>query len=118
MEKELIWVGRAKEELMALPRDIQSEFGYALGLAQLHDTHHHAKPMKRQLREVIEVVEKDIAGTYRVMYTVKLGDKVYCLTAFQKKSKSGTRTPKADIERVEERLKLAKKMHKEQSSHD
>lgn len=82
-----------------------------MGLAQLGDTHHHAKPMKRQLREVIEVTENDEAGTYRAMYTVKLGENVYCLTAFQKRSKSGTETPKADIERIEARLKIAKKMY-------
>lgn len=110
-EKKLIWVGRAKEELLGLPKEIRSEFGYALGLAQLGDAHPHAKPMKRQLREVIEVTENDAAGTYRVMYAVKLGENVYCLTAFQKKSKSGTETPKADIERIEARLKIAKQMY-------
>ncbi len=115
-EKKLVWVGRAKEELLDLPKEILSEFGYALGLAQLGDQHPHAKPMKRQLRGVIEVTERDAAGTYRVMYTVKLGKNVYCLTAFQKKSKSGTETPKADIERIEARLKIAKQIYEASKS--
>ncbi len=41
------------------------------------------------------------------MYTVSLGDAVYVLDFFQKKSKPGIATPKIDIDRITERLALA-----------
>ncbi|MCP4992011.1 MAG: type II toxin-antitoxin system RelE/ParE family toxin [Colwellia sp.] len=37
----------------------------------------------------------------------KLAKKVYVLHCFQKKSKSGIKTPKADIELIKTRLKIA-----------
>ena len=117
-EKVLVWVSRSKDELLALPKDVRKEFGYALGMAQLGNTHPAAKQMKGELREVLEVRESHADGTYRVMYTVKLDKKVFCLTAFQKKSKKGSETPKPDIERIKSRLKLAKQMHEDEASRD
>jgi phage-related protein len=41
------------------------------------------------------------------VYTLRFADRVYVLHAFQKKSKSGIATPKADIELIKQRLKQA-----------
>lgn len=41
------------------------------------------------------------------MYTVRFADRVFVLHAFQKKSKSGIATPKADIDLIKQRLKQA-----------
>ena len=35
MEKEIVWMARTKKELRGLPDDVQDDFGYALGVAQL-----------------------------------------------------------------------------------
>jgi phage-related protein len=56
---------------------------------------------------VVEAVEDDAGGTYRVIYTVKFKDAVFVLHAFQKKSKHGIATPLSDLELVKARLKLA-----------
>ena len=45
------------------------------------------------------------------VYKVQLGDVVYVLHVFTKKSKSGKATPKADIDLIKSRLKLAKQDH-------
>ena len=47
---------------------------------------------------VLEVVEDDAGGTYRAVYTVKFEEAVFVLHCFQKKSKSGIATPKADMD--------------------
>jgi len=47
----------------------------------------------------------DETGTYRAVYTVSIGDCVYVVHAFQKKSKSGIATPKSEIDLVKQRLK-------------
>ena len=48
------------------------------------------------------------------MNTVRLADRVFVLHAFQKKSKRGIATPKADIELVKQRLKQAVEISKKQ----
>jgi phage-related protein len=45
-------------------------------------------------------------------YTVRFGERVYVLHAFQKKSKKGIATPQSDIELIKRRLKQAEEVHK------
>ena len=47
------------------------------------------------------------------MYTVRFEKAVYVLHAFQKKSPSGIRTAKRDVDLIAERLKTAAKDHEE-----
>ena len=62
---------------------------------------------------VLEVVEDDDGKTYRAVYTVKFADVDYVLHAFQKKSKSGIKTPPEEIEKVKSRLREAEKDYAE-----
>ena len=68
----------------------------------------NTKSLKGKLRDVREIVVDDDGSTYRTMYTTRIGDVVYVLDAFQKKSKSGIATPQADLGRMEQRLKQAR----------
>jgi phage-related protein len=54
-------------------------------------------------------------STYRAVYTVRFEKAVFVLHVFQKKSKRGISTPKADIDLVRERLKAAEQIAKELS---
>jgi len=56
---------------------------------------------------VLEVVENDVGGTYRAVYTVKFAEAVFVLHCFQKKSKRGIATPKEDMDIINARLKIA-----------
>ena len=71
-----------------------------------------AKPMKGLGAGVLEVVSDHRGGTFRSVYTVRFADRVFVLHAFQKKSKSGIATPKADIELIRQRLKQAVEIDK------
>jgi phage-related protein len=51
------------------------------------------------------VRENSDGNTYRAVYTVRFADAVYVLHAFQKKSKTGIKTPKPDLDLVEKRLR-------------
>jgi phage-related protein len=62
---------------------------------------------------VLEVVEDDVGGTYRAVYTVKFTEAVFVLHCFQKKSKSGIATPKADMDLIRTRLKVAEMLVQE-----
>jgi phage-related protein len=56
---------------------------------------------------VLDVVEDDVGGTYRAVYTVKFAQAVFVLHCFQKKSKRGIATPKEDMDIIRARLKIA-----------
>ncbi len=117
MEKEakpLIWIGSSKRDLIALPLDVRKFFGHALDIAQRGGQHSAAKVLKGfGGAGVLEVLEDDIGGTYRAVYTVKFEGKVFVLHCFQKKSKSGITTPKEDMDIIRTRLKVAELMAKE-----
>ncbi|XYI31866.1 Addiction module toxin RelE [Cupriavidus oxalaticus] len=93
---------------MELPLDVRRFFGHALHFAQHGERHDAAKILKGfGSAGVLEVLEDDAAGTYRAVYTVKFAEAVFVLHCFQKKSKRGIATPKADIEIIRARLKVA-----------
>jgi phage-related protein len=106
-EKPLHWVGSAKKDYQAFPGEVQDDMGYALGVAQLGGKHPHAKPWKGEGPGVFEIVEDHRGDTYRAVYTVRFADVVYVLHAFQKKSKTGIKTPQDDVKLIGERLKRA-----------
>ena len=94
---------------------MQDHAGYALHLAQAGDKHEDAKPLKGfGGAGVLEVVSDHAGDTYRAVYTVKFALAIYVLHAFQKKSKTGIKTPAPDMELIERRLKVAEADYKAQ----
>lgn len=113
-EKPLEWIASSYKDLMALPPDVRRRFCYALSLAQMGDQDDAAKVLKGfGGAGVLEVIEDDDGGTYRAVYTVKFAEAVFVLHCFQKKSKSGISTPKADMDIIRARLKVAEALAKE-----
>jgi phage-related protein len=108
--KPIRWVGSAKRDLDAMPEDVKDVFGHAIDLAQAGGRHPDAKVMTGfGSAGVLEVVENYRGDTYRAVYTVKFAGSIYVLHCFQKKSKSGIKTPKEDIDLINARLKTAKR---------
>ncbi len=105
--KPVVWLGDSLRELKTFPSPVQDEMGYAIYLAQCGQKHVSAKPLKGLGSGVLEVVSDHRGNTFRSVYTVRFVDRVFVLHAFQKKSKSGVATPRADIELIKQRLKQA-----------
>jgi phage-related protein len=80
--------------------------GYALFLAQMGERHATmAKTLKGfGGRAVVEVKQSHDGNAYRAVYTVRYADAVYVLHAFQKKSKTGIKTPKPDLNLIAKRV--------------
>jgi phage-related protein len=57
---------------------------------------------------------EDETGAYRLTYTTKIGDRLFVLDFFQKKSKSGKATPQPDLDRIRLRLKKAREIDAEE----
>ena len=106
-EKPVHWVGSSKRDLLSLPKQVVSDMGYALGLAQLGGKHPEAKPWKGLGTGVFELVERHEGDAYRAVYTVRFEAAVYVLHAFQKKSPKGIRTDQRDVDLVARRLRMA-----------
>jgi phage-related protein len=106
--KHVLWVGSSKKDLMAMPDEVKSAFGFALYLAQQGKKHQNAKPLKGfSGAGVLEVVEDCLGDTFRAVYAVKIAENIYVLHCFQKKSKRGIETPKQEIDLIRDRLKMA-----------
>jgi phage-related protein len=106
--KPLGWIGSSYKDLLALPKSVIREFGYALYRAQRGEMPMHAKALKGfGDGSVVEIVEDWDGSTYRAVYTVRYREVVYVLHVFEKKSKSGKATPKTDLDLIKKRLKVA-----------
>ena len=114
--KPVVWIGSSRRDLKGFPKRVRSDIGQALYTGQMGETDPAAKPLKGfGGASVMEVIDRHDTNTYRAVYTVQFADVIYVLHAFQKKSKHGAATPKADIDLIRQRLKRAEEDYKEWS---
>jgi len=87
---------------------VKDVMGFALHQAQVGGKPSAAKPLKGfGGGGVLEIVEDHDGDTYRGVYAVKFANAVYALHVFQKKSTTGIKTSKVDIDLMRENLKAA-----------
>ena len=67
-----------------------------------------AKPLKGWGTGIFELALRFRTDAFRVVYAMQVGEEIWVLHTFQKKSKTGIKTPKADIDLIAERLKRLK----------
>jgi phage-related protein len=106
--KPVRWVGSSKDDLSGFPEEVRRRVGGALWDAQRGLKAPYAKPLRGfGGAGVLEIVDDYDGDTYRAVYTVRFAGVVYVLHAFQKKSKRGRATPKAELDLIKQRLKRA-----------
>ncbi|MFO1097879.1 MAG: type II toxin-antitoxin system RelE/ParE family toxin [Xanthobacteraceae bacterium] len=114
--KPVRWVGSSKEDLSDFPEEVRRRVGGALWEAQVGRKAAYAKPLKGVGDAgVLEVVDDFDGDTFRAVYTVRFTKAVYVLHAFQKKSKRGTTTLKAELDLIDQRLKRAREDYEQWS---
>ena len=114
--KPIRWVGSSKEDLSEFPEEVRRRVGGALWEAQIGRKASYAKPLRGfGGAGVLEIVDDFDGDTFRAVYTVRFSEAVYVLHAFQKKSKRGVATPKAEIDLIERRLKRAREDYEQWS---
>jgi phage-related protein len=67
-----------------------------------------AKPFKGVDGGVFEVALRYRGDAFRTFYAVKIDAAIWVIHAFQKKSKSGIKTPQMEVDLIRERLKRLK----------
>ena len=111
MRRPLFWEGSSKKDFKEFPIPVQKDMGVALFVVQLGRTPDLSKPWKGLGPGVYELVEDHRGDTFRAVYTVRVGDAIHVLHAFQKKSKSGISTPQPDVHLIGKRLKAVLARH-------
>jgi phage-related protein len=99
--------GRLLKNIRSFPEEVRASIGYALQLVQSGETPMDAKPFKGIGSGVYEIVKRYDTDTYRAVYVVKIGEKIYVLHAFQKKSKQVIKTLQVDVDLIKQRYKDA-----------
>lgn len=100
--KDLFWIGGSKAELMEFPADARQDAGWQLHLVQSGEDPDDWKSMTTVGPGVREIRIRVSEGAFRVIYVATIGDSVYVLRCFQKKTQ---KTSKHDIEVAQQRLK-------------
>jgi phage-related protein len=108
--KPAFFVGSSRDDLRKFPDEVRTAFGFAIFTAQEGARVPNVKPLKGLVpgAGVLEVLEDFDRNTYRLVYTVRFADAVYVLHAFQKKSKTGIKTPKHEVDLIRARYAEAK----------
>ncbi len=111
--KRLDFAGSSLDDLREFPDEVRQEIGHALHEVQMGIKPVEAKPLKGfGGAGVLEIIENFIGDTYRAVYTVKFAKIIYVLHCFQKKSKSGIKTPQHETDLIKRRLKFAEELYK------
>jgi phage-related protein len=71
-----------------------------------------AKPLTGFGSGVMELALKHRGDAFRIVYALQIGDDILVVHAFQKKSKSGIKTPKMELDLIDQRLKRLREMLK------
>jgi phage-related protein len=102
------WLKPVRKDFEAFPGDVQSDMRDALTLAAEGTGSGKAKPLKGMDGGVFEIALRYRGDAFRLVYAVKIDLDIWVLHAFQKKSKSGIKTPQVEIDLIRERLKRLK----------
>ena len=106
--RPISWIKAARKDFGKFPDDVQDDALSALTIAAEGGKSDNTKVFKGVEGGVLEIVLKHRGDVYRVLYAVKIGKDIWVIHAFQKKSKTGIKTPQMEVDLIRERLKRLK----------
>ncbi len=111
-EARISWEGDSLGVLRGFPPDVRSDVGSELRRLQTGERPLHSRPMPSVGPKAYEIREQDARAWYRVIYLARLGDVIYVLHCFEKKSR---KTPRADLDLARRRLRNVLLRRREES---
>ena len=108
--RPISWIKAARKEFEKFPVAAQSICLTALTVAAEGGKADIAKPLQGLGAGVLEIALPHRGNAFRVVYAVQLGDDIWVVHAFQKKSTQSIKTPKHEIDLIQERLKRLKEV--------
>jgi len=106
--RPISWIKAARRDFEEFPDDVQGEMLSALTIAAEGSKSDSAKPFKGVDGGVFAIAIKHRGDAFRVIYSVKIGADIWVIHAFQKKSKTGIKTPQIEVDLIRDRLKRLK----------
>jgi phage-related protein len=108
--RPISWITAARKEFDAFPEEARLRVLQALTIAAEGGKADIAKPLTGFGSGVFEVALPYRRDAYRVVYAVQLDTDIWVVHAFQKKSKTGIKTPREELEVVRMRLRRLKEL--------
>jgi phage-related protein len=108
--RPIVWLKAARRDFEDFPEKARDRLLDALTVAAEGGMPSIAKPLRGFGSGVLELALAFRGDAFRVVYALQLGADVWVIHAFQKKSKTGIRTPKQEIDLIETRLRRVKEM--------
>jgi len=108
--RTVVWMGDSKRNIRDFPRGAQKLLGDELQLIHFGGMPKDAKPFKGVGSGVLEIALRYASDAYRVVLAVQIGNRIYVLHAFQKKSKRGVETPKREVDLIRKRYAEAQRL--------
>ncbi len=99
---EVVWEGDSLEMIRRFPGPVRQNLGAELRRLQTGDRPLNSRPMPSIGARVYELREQDERAWYRVIYLAKIGNRIFILHCFEKKS---AKTGKSDLALAKARLK-------------
>ena len=106
--RNISWVRAARRDFEDFPKDVQRDMLDALTVAAEGGKSEKAKPFKGVDGGVFEIAMRYRSDAFRALYAVKIDVDIWVIHAFQKKSKSGIKTPQMEVDLIRDRLKRLK----------
>ena len=106
--RPITWLKAARKDFESFPTDVQIEMRRVLTVAAEGGKADTAKPFKGVDGGVFEIALRHRGNAFRAVYAVQVDADVWVIHAFQKKSKTGIKTPQAEIDLIRDRLKRLK----------
>ena len=106
--RTVVWLGNSRKNILKFPENVRKLIGDELQFIQFGGMPKDIKVFKGVGSGVIEIVLKYDKEAYRCVQAVQLGDKIYVLHAFQKKSTKGISTPQKDVDLIKQRYNVTK----------
>ena len=103
--RPISWIKGARKDFEDFPQGAQIEMARALTVLAEGRLSDIAKHLTGLGAGVMELALRHRGDAYRIVYALQIDDDIWVVHAFQKKSKSGIKTPKQDIDLVQERLR-------------
>ena len=110
--RPISWLKGARKDFEDFPQGAQIEMARALTVLAEGRMPDIAKPLTGFGSGVMEFALKHRGDAFQVVYALQIDDDIWVVHAFQKKSKSGIKTPKMEIDLIRDRLKRLKEMLK------
>jgi phage-related protein len=102
--RTISWIKAARKAFDEFLLEAQERITDALVIAARGEKAGIAKPMRGFGSGVFEIALPYQGEAYRTVYAVQMGEEVWVIHAFQKKSTQGIKTPQREIDVIRERI--------------